>query len=163
VEGTLICPSVEGAANFFSTSYNPATGFFYVNTLERCNVYTKNPSGDWTAGRAYRGGGGRRAPDEVAQKILRAFDIKTGKVAWELPQTGPGDAWSGTLSTASGLVFYGDDGSALGAADATTGKRLWSYPFTESLHTSPMSYVFDDKEYIGMTVGSIVYAFGLQE
>ena len=40
-EGTLICPAVEGAANFFSTSYNPATRLFYVNTLERCAVYTK--------------------------------------------------------------------------------------------------------------------------
>jgi len=41
VEGNLICPAVEGAANFFSTSYSPLTGLFYVNTLERCNVYTK--------------------------------------------------------------------------------------------------------------------------
>ena len=43
-EGTLICPAVEGAANFFSTSFNPATGLFYVNTLEKCNIYTKTPA-----------------------------------------------------------------------------------------------------------------------
>ena len=160
-EGNLVCPSVEGAANFFSTSFNPATGLFYVNTLERCNVYTKNASPEWQAGRGYGGGGGRRAPDEQAQKILRAFDIQTGKVVWELPQEGQGDAWAGTLSTASGLVFFGDDGNALGAVDASTGKRLWSYPFTESLHTSPMTYMFDNKQYVGMIVGNIVYAFGL--
>ena len=52
---------------------------------------------------------------------------------------------------------------ALGAADATNGKKLWSYPFTESLHTSPMSFVFDNKEYVGMTVGSVVYVFGLPD
>jgi len=162
-EGNLICPAVEGAANFFSTSYNPATGFFYVNTLERCQIYTKTPAAEWAAGRGYRGGGGRNAPDDVGQKFLRAFDIKTGKVAWEIPQDGPANTWTGTLSTATGLVFFGDDGGALGAADATNGKKLWSFPFTESLHTSPMSYVFDNKEYIGMTVGSVVHVFGLPD
>ena len=67
------------------------------------------------------------------------------------------------MSTASGLVFFGDDGGALAAADAKAGKQLWSYPFTESLHTSPMTYMFDNKQYVGMIVGSIVYAFGLPE
>jgi alcohol dehydrogenase (cytochrome c) len=160
-EGTLICPAVEGAANFFSSSYNPSTGLFYVNTLERCAVYTKTPPAEWQAGRGYGAGGGRRAPDDQAQKILRAFDIQTGKVVWELPQAGQADTWTGTLSTASGLVFFGDDGGALGAADAKTGKQLWSYPFTDSLHTSPMTYMFDNKQYVGMVVGSVVYAFGL--
>ena len=162
-EGTLICPAVEGAANFFSTSYSPVTGLFYVNTLERCNVYTKHASGDWRAGRGYGGGGGRRAPDDKAQKILRAFDIQTGKVAWELPESGQGETWSGTLSTAGGVVFYGDDGNELAAAEATTGKKLWSFPLTDPLHTSPMTYMFDNRQYVGMAVGSIIYVFGLAE
>lgn len=160
-EGNLICPAVEGAANFFSTSYNPATKLFYVNTLERCAVYTKRPTPPWQAGRGYQGGGGRRDPNDKPVKILRAFNIETGKPAWELSQEGPGDTWTGTLSTAGGLVIFGDDGGALAAADATSGKRLWSYPFTENLHTSPMTYMFDNKQYVSMIVGSVVYTFGL--
>lgn len=160
-EGALICPAVEGAANFFSTSYNPATGLFYVNTLERCAVYTKRKTPDWQAGRAYIGGGGRRDPNDQPQKILRAFNLETGKPAWELPQTGPGDTWTGTLSTAGGLVIFGDDGGALAAADAATGRRLWSFPFTENLHTSPMTYMFDNKQYVSIINGSVVYVFGL--
>lgn len=162
-EGNLICPSVEGAANFFSTSYNPATGLFYVNTLEKCAIYSKRALTEWQAGRGYSGGGGRRVPDEKAQKILRAIDIKTGRFVWELPQDGEGEAWAGTLSTASGLVFFGDDGGGLAAAHATSGKQLWSFPFTEPLHTSPMTYMFDNKQYVGMISGSVVYAFGLPE
>jgi alcohol dehydrogenase (cytochrome c) len=100
-------------------------------------------------------------PDEKAQKILRAFDIHTGKAVWELPENGQGDSWSGTLSTASGLVFFGDDASALTAADAATGKVLWSYGFTEALHASPMTYMFDNRQYVAMIAGSQVYAFGL--
>jgi len=160
-EGNLICPAVEGAANFFSTSFSPVTGLFYVNTLERCAVYTKRPPPEWTAGRGYQGGGGSRAPDEKAQKFLRAFDIQTGKVVWELPQAGQGESWAGTLSSDGGLVFFGDDGGALSAADSSTGKLLWSYRLTENLHSSPMTYTFDNKQYVAMAVGSQVYAFSL--
>jgi alcohol dehydrogenase (cytochrome c) len=162
-EGRIVCPSLEGATNFFSTAYNPATRLFYVNTLERCSMFTKTPSGEWRAGRGYAGGSGRRVPDEKAQKFLRAFDITTGRVVWELPQDGNGESWTGALSTASGLVFYGDDGGALGAADAATGKKLWSFPFTDSLHTSPMTYQFDGKQYVAIIAGSVVYSFGLPE
>ena len=160
-EGALICPAVEGAANFFSTSFNPATKLFYVNTLERCAVYTKRPTPEWQAGRSYYGGGGRRDPNDKPQKFLRAFDISTGKVAWELPQYGDGSTWTGTLSTAGGLVIFGDDAGALAAADAKTGKQLWSFPFTDNLHTSPMTYMFDNKQYVAIINGSLVYSFGI--
>ena len=39
-----------------------------------------------------------------------------------------GDSWGGTLATATGLVFVGEDGGALMAVDAATGKPLWSVP-----------------------------------
>jgi len=162
-EGKLICPSVIGSANFFSSSFSPVAGLFYVNTLESCAVYSKQPSGKWVAGQGYTGGGGRRAPDEKVQKFLRAFDIRTGKVVWELPETGRGGSLSGTLSTAGGVVFFGDDASALSAADAATGKLLWSYPFTDTPHSSPMTYVFDKRQYVAMTNGTQVYAFALPE
>lgn len=161
--GNLICPSVSGAANFFSTSFSPLTGLFYVNTMESCTLLSKQPSGAWVAGKGYAGGGGRRVPDEKVQKFVRAFDIRTGRIAWELPELGQGASWSGTLASAGGVVFFGDDGGALSAADAATGKLLWSYPFTEIPHSSPMTYVFDNKQYIGMTVGTQVYAFALPD
>jgi hypothetical protein len=39
---------------------------------------------------------------------------------------------------------------------------LWSYPFTDSLHTSPMTYMFDGKQYVSIINGSVVYAFGTE-
>ena len=134
---------------------------FYVNTLERCTFYTKRTTPAWQGGRGYQGGGGRRDPDDKPQKIVRAFNIETGKVVWELPQQGAGDSWAGTLSTAGGLVIFGDDGGALSAADAVNGRKLWSFPFTENLHTSPMTYMFDGKQRVGMVNGSVVYVFGV--
>ena len=36
--GTRVCPSVRGATNWMSPSYNPATGLLYVLTLEQCDI-----------------------------------------------------------------------------------------------------------------------------
>ena len=58
-------------------------------------------------------------------------------------------------------MIFGDDAGALAAADAKTGKRLWSYPFTDNLHTSPMTYMFDNKQHVAIINGSVVYSFGV--
>ena len=43
IAGNKICPSLEGATNWFSTAFLPATGLYYVQALEKCGVYTKTP------------------------------------------------------------------------------------------------------------------------
>ena len=107
------------------------------------------------------GGGTSNAPDVKPQKILRAIDIKTGRVAWELPQVGDGGTRSGTLATASGLVFFGEDSGALMAVDAATGKPLWHFQTSQALRASPMTYSFDGRQYVAIAAGPNVLAFGL--
>ena len=159
-EGTKICPAVEGATNWFSTSFNPTTGLYYVQTLEKCNIFTKTP-GKWEAGKSYYDGTTGQVPNEPGQKVLRALNIQTGEVAWELPQTGPANSWGGTLSTAGGLVFFGEDSGTLMAVDASSGKRLWEFPVNSLWKASPMSYSFNGKQYIAVASGSNIVAFGL--
>ena len=79
-------------------------------------------------GKGYMGGSFVQAPDEPAQRVLRAIDIQTGKIAWELPQFGAVDSWGGVLSTAGGVVFFGDDSGALSAADAANGQAAVELP-----------------------------------
>ena len=162
LEGNIICPALEGATNWYSPSYNPLTGLFYVQTLEKCEVYRKNPT-EWAAGKGYMGGSTRPAPGDKPQRILRAFDLKTGDIAWELPQTGPANSWGGALSTASGLVFFADDSGALVAADAKAGKPLWSFQTNQLWKASPMTYVFDDKQHIAIAAGPNILAFALTQ
>jgi alcohol dehydrogenase (cytochrome c) len=109
--------------------------------------------------------GGSNSPDpaDPGQRVLRAFDIQTGKPAWELPQTGPGDTFGGVLSTAGGVVFYGADDGAFAAADAKTGKPLWSFQTNETPHASPMTYMFDNKQYVAVAMGPNVISFGLPD
>ncbi len=161
-QGTKACPSVEGATNWMSTSYNPKTGLFYVMAKESCNIYTKS-SAWWEPGKSFYGGGTRRVPGEVAERFLRAIDIQTGKIAWELPQIGgEGGTWGGVLGTAGGLVFFCDDSGAFAAADAKTGKLLWHFHTNQSWHASPMTYLVGGKQYIAVAAGSNILTFAVQ-
>ena len=162
LEGRRVCPSLEGASNWYSTSFNPATGLYYVQTNDKCGVFTKIPM-EWAAGKGYMGGSFTQAPNEPAQRVLRAIDIQTGKIAWELPQVGPVTSWGGVLSTASGIVIFGEDSGSLMAADATSGKVLWSFQTNQNWKASPMTYAFDNKQYVAVAVGSAVVAFGLPD
>ncbi len=162
LEGRRVCPSLEGASNWYSTSFNPVTGLYYVQTNDKCGIFTKIPM-EWAAGKGYMGGSFAQAPDEPAQRVLRAIDIHTGKIAWEVPQVGPVTSWGGVLSTAGGIVIFAEDGGSLMAADAATGKPLWSYPANQNWKASPMTYMFDNKQYIAIAAGSSIVAFGLPD
>jgi alcohol dehydrogenase (cytochrome c) len=161
--GTKVCPSQDGATNWYSPSYNPATGLYYVQTNEKCSIYTKTDQGAWESGKTYLGGSQRTAPDPKPQRILRAIDIRTGTIAWELPQYGSAQSWGGTLTTASGLVFVGEDSGALLALDARTGKPLWSFQTNQSWKASPMTYMFDGKQYVAVAAGNNIIAFAIQD
>ena len=161
--GTKVCPSQDGATNWFSPSYNPATGLYYVQTFEKCSIYTKSDQGDWESGKTYLGGSQRTAPDPKPLRILRAIDIRTGSIAWELPQPGPGNSWGGTLTTATGLVIFGEEGGALMAVDAASGKPLWTFQTNQTWKASPMTYTFDGRQHVAVAAGSNIIALAVQE
>lgn len=161
--GTKVCPSQDGATNWFSPSYSPATGLYYFQTFEKCSIYQKTESVAWQAGKTYLGGSQRTAPDPKPERVLKALDIRTGAIKWELPQPGPAQSWGGTLATSTGLVIFGAEGGELMAADAMTGKPLWSFETSQTWKASPMTYSFDGKQYIAAAAGPNILAFALQE
>ena len=161
--GTLVCPSQDGATNWYSPSYNPSTGLYYVQANEKCSIYTKSDQGEWESGKSYLGGSQRTAPDPKPQRLLRAIDIRTGNIVWELPQYGAAQSWGGTLTTASGLVIVGEDSGALVAVDAQNGTPLWSFQTNQTWKASPMTYVFDGKQYLAVASGANIIAFAVQD
>jgi alcohol dehydrogenase (cytochrome c) len=160
---TYVCPGFQGGTNWFSTSFNPATGLYYFNALERCNLFSKR-SMEWEAGKGFMGGGARPAPGESFTKSLRAINIRTGEIVWDLPQvTTAATASAGVMSTASGLVFFGENSGSFVAADAANGSVLWQFPTNQTWKASPMTYVFDNKQYIAIAIGQNIVAFGLPD
>jgi len=137
------CPS--DAANWDSTAYSPQTGLYYFMALEEC---TGRPTG---------------YPDQTGRRFLRAVNVETGEIAWEVPQPGPARAktWSGVLATAGGLVFYGQPNGGFTAAEERTGKTLWHFPTNVRMKASPMTFTFRGNQYIAVAAGPNILCFGL--
>ena len=160
VRGTMGCPSVVGATNWMSPAFNPDTKLYYVMALERCSIFRK--SGVWfEPGQSFYGGTTQNVPGEIGRKYLRALDVGTGRIAWEYPQIGASNSWGGVLSTASGLVLFGEDSGAFAAVDARSGKLLWHFPANASWTGSPMTYLAGGQQFVAIAGGGTVFAFGL--
>ena len=92
---------------------------------------------------------------------LRAINLETARIAWEIPQTGNSNNYGGTLSTAGGLVFYGQASGEFAAVDAETGTHLWHFETHEIWKSSPMTYMVNGKQYIATASGPNILAFAL--
>ena len=159
-QGTYICPGINGATNWFSPSYNPDTGLFFVMALESCNLFFSQPQ-PFKPGETFYATGTKLPPNEHGQKMLLAYSLAAGKQAWRYPQVGNGDSWGGTVTTAGGLLFFGDDAGSLEAVEARTGRPLWHFNTGQTMHASPMTYMVDGVQYIAIAAGSEVFSFSL--
>lgn len=158
--GTRICPGIDGATNWYSPSYNPGTGMFYFMSLESCSIYFSKPS-DFAEGQTYYSTGTKRIPEDSQKMILLAYSIPDGEIAWSYPQIGNGNSWAGTMTTASGLLFFGDDAGSLAAVDGRNGRPLWEFNTGQSAYASPMSYEIDGSQYVAIAAGRDIFAFTL--
>ena len=102
-------------------------------------------------------------PDQTGQRFLRAINIETGDVVWEIPQPGPTRAktWSGVLATAGGLVFYGQPNGGFAAVDQRDGKTLWHVATNVRMKASPMTFEIAGNQYVAVAAGPNILCFGL--
>jgi PQQ-dependent dehydrogenase (methanol/ethanol family) len=155
LQGTVGCPAVRGATNWYSTAYSPATHLYYVMTVEDCTVYRKADDGGYSR---------YNDPTHPAQKILRAFNIETGRVIWQISLPGTVQAnYSGVLSTVGGVIFFGESSGGFAAADASTGKYLWHFETNHAIKASPMTYEVDGKQYVAIASGANILSFALPD
>ncbi len=160
VEGTHICPGIDGATNWFSPSYNPDTGLLYVMALESCDLFLAKPK-EFVKGETFYNTGTTLPPGERMQKILLALAVADGKRVWSYPQVGPGNSWGGTLTTAGGLVFFADDSNSFEAVEAKTGRVLWHFNTGQLMRASPMTYSVAGVQYVAIAAGSDIFCFAL--
>jgi alcohol dehydrogenase (cytochrome c) len=170
-DGTKCLPDIHGVSNFWPPSYDPAQGSFFVTIHEVCTIFNlpkpgqPSPSpGSWTVG-----GQGYAA--------LRAYDPVTGKVKWEyryppsdfgLTGVSPGRSGiglsGGVTSTASGLIFTGDNEGNFIAFDSRSGKPLWHYQTGAPVWGSaPITYMLDGRQHVSIAAGLTLTDFALPE
>ena len=171
-EGTAIAPGSEGATNWYSPSYSPKTGLFYVSTWDGyASIFFRVPV-KYTEGRVYAGGWPQsHVPDtRTAENVrnykegygaVRAIDPLTGQRRWEFKMNDVTDA--GVLSTASNLVFSGGREGYLFALDARSGELLWKATVGGVVASGPMRYSVDGRQYIAVAAGHSLFAFALKK
>lgn len=158
--GTLVCPGYAGATNWNAPSFNPATQLFYFMALDDCSTYFLKPQ-EFTEGRTFYSTGVKHPADQHGHRTLMAYDLQSGKFRWSDAQAGMGRSMSGTMTTAGGLVFFGDDAQSIEAVDAATGAPLWHFHTGQAMHASPMTYAVDGKQYVAIASGSDLFSYAL--
>jgi alcohol dehydrogenase (cytochrome c) len=160
VEGTAVYPSLHGGTNWFSPSYSPQTGLFYVAVREEGTLFYTGEA-KYTPGGIYTGGSIRGIPGVEPSGSVKALEVETGKLRWEFPLQSP--PWAGLLSTAGGLVFGGANEGYLFALDARTGKPLWRLQAGGAVLSNPISYLSDGKQHVAVAAGRALVVLALPD
>jgi len=172
-EGVNIYPGNQGATNWYSPSFSPHTGLFYIPTWENYSSVFSKAESEYVEGRNYVGGSPRSIiPGTKSAQVLyrteaegygaiRAIDPKTGDKKWDFKMTDVTD--SGVLSTASDLVFAGGREGYFFALDAKTGSMLWKAALGGQISAGPMTYSVNGRQYVAINSGSALFTFALKQ
>jgi alcohol dehydrogenase (cytochrome c) len=183
-EGTLIFPDNQGGTNWFSPSYSPRTGLFYLAARENGSTLFTKGDQEYVEGQSYnargtfaRGAGGARirpqvGMDEEKYTAVRALDPQTGERKWEFKLNagislnqcaGLSCAGaSGILTTASDLLFSGGREGNFVALDARNGVLMWKTALGGAINMGPITYSVDGKQYVAVNAGNSLFVFGLR-
>ena len=147
-----ICPADIGVKDFEPAAFSPRTGLFYVPVQNVCMDY-KGQVVSYIAGTPYWGAHVTRhnGPGGKPGSFI-AYDAAAGRKVWEIPEDFL--VYSGAMVTAGDVVFYGTVEGWFRAADARTGKVLWSRKLGSGIIGAPMAYRGPDgHEYIAVAAG----------
>ena len=140
-------PGARGGANWPPSSYDPATNYFYVCATDAANVFRGGeddqqitPEGTRYIGSAF---GGAPIP---ASGIFAALDMKTNRLVWQ--QRWRDSCYSGSVTTAGGLVFVGRNDGRLTALNAATGARLWEFQTGAGLNAPASVFEHEGQQYV---------------
>jgi quinohemoprotein ethanol dehydrogenase len=172
----LIFPATSGAHSWQPMSYDPETHLTYIPAMEWPMVYIETSHRraglveGWFTVNAFPPELYDRAalkslygdlpsiekldkglPPARARGFLRAFDVHTHKIVWQVPTATSWDG--GVLSTGGGLVFQGDAAGHLNVYAADTGKSLASVETGTGVLAAPMTYRVGGVQYLAVLAG----------
>jgi len=144
-----VCPSQAGGNNYFPSSYNQRTKLIYIPALTACvdiaiDREKHNKEKGWN--------GGLSTTTERWESNLTAVDPLTGEVKKSVHLKYPN--YSGTLSTAGGLVFLALLDGTIAAFDENTLDELWKVNVGAGFSAPPMTFEVNGKQYIAIASGS---------
>jgi alcohol dehydrogenase (cytochrome c) len=178
-QDTPVFPGVQGATNWYSPSYSPRTGLFYVSAWEDYSSVFIKEAQNFEEGRRFVGGrpaspipggqnvaGLKRGPintwtEAAGHGAVIALDPNTGDKKWRFTMTDVTD--SGILTTATDLLFTGGREGYFHALDARNGTVLWKTSLGGQIAAGPVTYQVDGKQYVAVAAGHSLFTFALRE
>jgi alcohol dehydrogenase (cytochrome c) len=161
-------PDNHGGTNFQPPTFSPELGLFFVTAHETCATWLGvKPTEPIEMGVRVPSGGRTLVEGRNQFSALRAIDPTTGQRRWEhkyrdYPSSVALDLTGGVMSTASGLVFTGDNEGYFHAFDGESGKELWSFETGAPVWGSAaVTYMLDGRQWVVTTAGLTFTAFAL--
>jgi len=173
-ELTLSFPGTLGGATWSGASFDPKTGFLYVNVNEVGRIALMEKTEDGSYRRNSPWGAYARFWDENRWPCqqppwgtLNAVDLKTGTIAWKVPLGGVRELEAkgiaktgapnlgGSVVTSGGVVFIaGTNDRRFRAFDSASGEELWTADLEASGHATPATYLGSDgRQYVVIAAG----------
>jgi alcohol dehydrogenase (cytochrome c) len=171
VEGTKLYPGMQGGTNWYSPSWSPRTGLFYLSAWKDYYSYFSKLPADYNPGQSYFGGATKSAVQPIRRGPINswtevaghgeiiAIEPATGQEKWSFKMHDVSD--SGIMTTASDLLFTGSREGYFWALDARTGTPLWHATTGGQISSGPITYVVDGKQYVAISANHALFAFAL--
>jgi alcohol dehydrogenase (cytochrome c) len=143
-----VCPGHAGGNNYFPSSYSPRTKLVYIPSLSNCEDITIDTS---KHSKAAGWNGGTFKSSERYTSDLIAVDPVSGEVKKTVRLDYPN--YSGTLTTAGGLVFLALMDGTVAAFDDTTLAELWTINVGSGITAPPMTFEVGGRQYVAIASG----------
>ena len=154
-----MAPSAQGGSDWNPSSYNPATHALYVCSADSdfslLGVPAATLQSNYIAGAGFFGvtfGGIHFYAGHVT-----AMDVTTNKKIWDVKWHSP--CYSGSFTTAGGLVFAGQVNGEYDAFNAATGAKVWSTNLDAGVAAPGMTYSVNGKQYVAIYAGGSAFSF----
>ena len=156
-EGVIAKPAARGGANWPPSSYDPSTNYYYVCATDAPNLFKGGEDAEKfpQSGQRYLGSafGGMPLP---ATGIFAALDMKTNRLVWQ--QRWKDNCYSGSVTTAGGLVFVGRNDGRLTALNSSNGQRLWEFQTGAGVNAPASAFEYEGDEYVAVYSGGSLFA-----
>jgi quinohemoprotein ethanol dehydrogenase len=144
--------SAVGGDNWPPSTYDPEKNIYVVCSQEGVlGVIAETNHTKYNEGETFEGGEIGGTTGFNAPGFLTAYDMSTGKIAWQ--DKFPESCYSGAVTTAGGLVFMGQNNGELQAFDVENGEKLWSFQTGAGANTTVTPFEDEGEEKIAIYSG----------
>jgi alcohol dehydrogenase (cytochrome c) len=159
-EGGETCHQALEDFGWNARAFNEQTQLLYFLNVDK-PIIRSSSVGSFQNGKVSKSTGQKKTSDIDEKTTIVAYDPASEKTKWANSEIGANVASSGFLTTAAGLLLYGDASQTLHVVDAATGKPLWRLNIGQRITSPPVSYAIRGKQYFVVAAGKDLFALGL--